>query len=446
MQIRPGRWLAALAGALVMSVSSGAALAEDASAPPAEDSGFEVSFSGSARLRYETLSAPFRAGQEGSDQFLSSQIFLRADAQMGWASAMIELIDARGVLADDGSSVSSSAVNALDLYQAYLDLPLGERMSLRAGRFTMEIGSKRLADASSFSNVPDNFDGVQLRFQPGENWQALAFLTAPVERRPSSQASLRRNAQRLDRTDWDTRFGGLHLTRTGLRENLNAEAYLFVLDRAGGTRLYTPGARLWREPQAGRADFEAELMVQTGHAVTGGVREDVSAASTHAVAGYTFDMRWNPRLSAQLAYASGDERAGDGEWNRFNPLFGGRRSDFGHTGLFGPLSRENLVSLGARLEVREGPVRAHLLVQDVHLASRTDQWVRARLRDDTGASGRHIGQVFDARIQWRALPGRRLDLELGVAALRKGRFAREAPGAPASANPAYGYMTVSTRF
>ncbi|MCC5982478.1 MAG: alginate export family protein [Oceanicaulis sp.] len=180
--------------------------------------------------------------------------------------------------------------------------------------------------------------------------------------------------------------------------------------------------------------------------MTGGLRQDVRAASTHFVAGYTFDTRWTPRLSFQTAWASGDDVAGDGEWNRFNPLFGGRGSDFGHTGIFGPLSRQNMISTGARLEVREGPVRAHLLVQDVRLASGSDQWVRARLRDETGASGRHVGQVVDARVQWRALPERRLDIEFGTATLIKGRFAREAPGAPDADNPVYGYLAVSTRF
>ncbi|MGY6533341.1 alginate export family protein [Glycocaulis sp.] len=446
MQIRPGRWLTAMVGALVMSATSGAALAEDASAPQAEAPGFEVNFSGSVRVRYETVSAPFRAGLEGSDQFLSSQIFLRADARMGQVAGVVELIDARGTLADDGSIVATSAVNALDIYQAYLDLPLGERVRVRAGRFIMPIGSKRLADASSFSNVPDNFEGVQLHVSPGEHWQLLGFVTAPVERRSSDQASLRRNAQGFDRADWDTRFMGAHLTRTSLPESLNAEAYLFVLDQADGTRLYTPGARLWREPEPGRADFEAELIGQTGQAVMGGVREDVRAASTHFVAGYTFDTRWTPRLSVQTAWASGDDVAGDGEWKRFNPLFGGRGSDFGHTGIFGPLSRQNMIITGARLQVREGPVRAHLLVQDVRLASGSDQWVRARLRDETGASGRHVGQVVDARIQWRALPERRLDIEFGTATLLKGRFAREAPGAPDATNPVYGYLAVSTRF
>ncbi|MFN3834900.1 MAG: alginate export family protein [Glycocaulis sp.] len=446
MQFRPEQWLAALAvWALALAPAHGVQEAGP-DAPGEAVPAPALSFSGSARLRYESLSAPFRAGLEGSDQFLSSQVFLRADARMGQVTGVVELIDARGALADGGSVVASSAVNALDIYQAYLDVPLGERANVRAGRFIMPIGSKRLADASSFSNVPDNFEGVQLHVSPGENWQFLGFITAPVERRPSDQASLRRNAHRFDRADWDTRFMGAHLTRTGLAENLNAEAYLFVLDRAGGTRLYTPGARLWREAAPGRADFEAELIGQTGHAMIAGLREDVRAASTHFAAGYTFDTRWTPRLSLQAGWASGDDGAGDGEWNRFNPLFGGRRSDFGHTGIFGPLSRENLVALGARMEVREGPVRAHLLVQDVRLASATDQWVRARLRDDTGASGRHVGQVIDARLQWRPLPERRLDIEFGTAALIKGRFARTAPGAPDTANALYGYLAVSTRF
>lgn len=445
MQIRPGRWLTAMVGALVMSATSGAALAEDASAPQAEAPGFEVNFSGSVRVRYETVSAPFRAGLEGSDQFLSSQIFLRADARMGQVAGVVELIDARGTLADDGSIVATSAVNALDIYQAYLDLPLGERVRVRAGRFIMPIGSKRLADASSFSNVPDNFEGVQLHVSPGEHWQLLGFVTAPVERRSSDQASLRRNAQGFDRADWDTRFMGAHLTRTSLPESLNAEAYLFVLDQADGTRLYTPGARLWREAAPGRADFEAELIGQTGDQPVGGNTLDVRAWSAHAAAGYTFEGAWSPRLSAQLVYASGDDNPADARWNRFNPLFGARRGDFGSTGLSFTHFRENLIAFGPRLDLRNGPAAIVVQVQESRLASDTDRWRVAGLRDTSGQSGSRIGTLAEVRGTYWLKPDR-LQLEAGTMVLFRGEFARNAPNAAASSDPVYGYVMLSAPF
>ncbi|HCY54342.1 MAG TPA: alginate export family protein, partial [Oceanicaulis sp.] len=74
-----------------------------------------------------------------------------------------------------------------------------------------------------------------------------------------------------------------------------------------------------------------------------------------------------------------------------------------------------------------------------------DSWGRARLTDASGASGRHVGQVIDTRIQWDAVPDR-LTVEWGAATLIKGDFARNAPGAPDTGNSVYSYVSLSTRF
>jgi hypothetical protein len=429
--------LAALSGAFAL-LAGGAA--EVLAAQPA----VEFEFSGSARVRYESLGAVYRAGLDGSDQLLSTQVFLRGEASRDRLHLVGELIDARGHLHDDGSAISSSSFNALDVFQIYVDGELTDRLTARVGRFTMPIGSGRLSDASSFSNVPVSFEGVRLQLDINDDWRAIGFFTAPVTRDPADRQALADNRMGLDYADWHTRFYGAHLARSGLPHGLRAEAYVFALDENGGARLVTPGVRLRRPPQEGAVDFDAEWMVQTGHTVVGAARHNVSAMSGHGAIGYTFE-RANPvRLSAQLAYASGD-RAGSADWNRFDPLFGGRGSDFGHTGLFGPIARENLVSLGVRAEWSNGPVRARVLAQDVRLASASDVWGRGRLQDTGGASGRHVGQVIDTRIQWDAMPGR-LTVEWGAAALIKGDFARNAPGAPNTGNAVYSYLMLTTRF
>jgi hypothetical protein len=424
--------------AALVWLADGAAQAQQAQGP------VNVEFSGSARLRYESLGAVYRAGLDGSDQLLSTQIFLRGELSGESLRLVGELIDARGYLQDDGSAISSSAYNAADIFQLYIEAGISERLTARLGRFTMPLGSGRLSDASSFSNVPASFEGVRLQLDIDENWRAIGFFTAPVTRDPADRQALAKNRMGLDYADWHTRFYGAHLARNGLAYGLRAEAYLFALDENGGDRLITPGLRLRRPPQEGQYDFDAELMFQTGHRVVGATRRDVAAAAFQANAGYTFGRENPVRLSAHISYASGD-RQGSIDWNRFDPLFGGRGSDYGHTGLFGPIARENLLSYGARAEWTSGPVRARLVAHDVYLAARTDSWGRARLTDASGASGRHVGQVIDTRIQWDAVPDR-LTVEWGAAALIKGDFARNAPGAPDTGDTLYSYLSLSTRF
>lgn len=426
-----------LAGALAL-------LAGMNSVADARQSTVEMDFSASLRVRAETLSAAYRAGGQGSDQLVSTQVFLRGEARWDSLRLVGQIIDARGYLQDDGSVVSSSAYNAADLFQLYAEADIPGPLTARIGRFTMPLGSGRLSDASSFSNVPASFEGIRLQFDLDENWRGTGFFTAPVTRDPSDRQALADNRMGLDSADWQTRFYGVHLTRGNLPRGLRGEAYVFALDENRGAMLVTPGVRLRLPPQDGAFDFDAEWMLQTGHTVIGTTRRDVSAMSAHGVVGYTF-ARTNPvRLSAQISYASGD-RQGSADWNRFDPLFGGRGSDYGHTGLFGPISRENLVSYGARAEWSNGPVQARILAQNVYLASSSDIWERGRLQDATGASGRHIGQVIDTRVRWDLRP-ERLTLEWGAAALIKSNFASHAPGAPEPGNAVYSYVSLSAKF
>src|SRR5690606_1151621 len=125
---------------------------------------------------------------------------------------------------------------------------------------------------------------------------------------------------------------------------------------ARNRRLYTPGFRLLRAPAAGALDFEIEGASQFGEirqtASPASPDLDVDAQTLHADIGYTFDAAWSPRLEFGYDYASGEEDATDGEWNRFDALFGPRRGDWGPSGIYGPLSRVNISSPNVRVEFK----------------------------------------------------------------------------------------------
>lgn len=423
----------ATACAIALAGLSAPSIADEASAAS------PFTFEASTRVRYETLSDAYRAGREGSDQQLSWRTRALAEYDAGLVTFGGEFFDSRAYLTDDGSYLTSTAINTLEILQAYVraDFEGGE---IQAGRFVMNIGSRRLVGENSFRNFPASFEGIRGAFELAEGLTLDAFYTAPVSRRPGDRASLLDNDHEFDEGDWDTRFWAAHLTREDIAPGVTGEAYLYGLNEDGGDDRYTFGARVSGE--RGPIDFDLEIMRQVGQ--TGG-GEDVAAGKVHAEAGYSFEGPWSPRLSAQLVYASGDEDPGDAEDNGFDRLYGLRRGALGQTGIFGPLDVENIVALGARVEVRRGPVQAHVLVQDVSLASDTDRWRRAGLRDVTGASGDHIGQVIDSRLRWWIAPDI-YRLEAGAAVLFKGEFATDAPGAPADGDSLYSYVMLTRYF
>ena len=395
----------------MLSAVAAFGMAPAASAQSGDEAVSPFTLSGSARIRYESISQLFRAGASGSDQMLSSRIRIKAEYDAGPVVFGGEFLDGRAWLTDSGSVIPGGSVNAAELLQAYVRVPF-EGGEFQAGRFVMNVGSGRLATEQGFRNTPNNFEGLRGRFTPVANWSVEAFYTAPVRIAPNDRNALENNTAQLDEAEWGTRFWGVHATRSGLAGNLRFDGYLFGLNEENGADLLTPGFRISRPRAASAYDFEVELMGQFGDQPSAGGTLDVRAWSAHAAMGYSFAAPWSPRLSGQLVYASGDNDPADADWNRFNQLFGGRRGDFGTTGLSFTHFRENLIAFGPRLDLRNGPAAITLQLQESWLASDTDRWRVANLRDASGQSGDRIGTLAEARMTYWLSPDR-LQLETG---------------------------------
>lgn len=104
---------------------------------------------GEQRTRYETLDGQFRAGGKGGDQALALRTTLLAQLTLDPARVVVEAMDSRQYLGDDGSPLDPTLVNPLDLLQAHLRLDLGEwfgagRHTVQVGRETLDLGNRRL--------------------------------------------------------------------------------------------------------------------------------------------------------------------------------------------------------------------------------------------------------------------------------------------------------------
>jgi len=321
---------------------------------------------GEQRSRYEFLDAQFRRGFEGSDQGFYFRSSLWVSVQPGVPQATLELMDSRQARVDDGSPVSASDVNAVEPIQAFAALNFADvlaandKLFVQGGRFTMDVGSRRLVARNSFRNAINTFTGVNSLWTAKSGATVQGFWTLPIDRLPADLESVLDNDVEWDDESIKTQFWGLAGTvPKAFASSINVQGYLFGLheddDHERDTRnreLYTIGGRIGPRPAAGLFDFEIEAAYQFGQsrASASSVTDlDHSAYLVHGEVGYTFAGSTKLRAALQFDYVSGDDDPSDGDSNRFDTLYGARRFDYGPTGILGAFPRGNLISPGYRL-------------------------------------------------------------------------------------------------
>ncbi|UAB79286.1 alginate export family protein [Erythrobacter sp. SCSIO 43205] len=173
---------------------------------------------------------------------------------------------------------------------------------------------------------------------------------------------------------------------------------------------------------------------------------DVSAYTLAAQVGYTFNHASRPRLSLVGDIASGDNTDST-SYNRFDTLFGIRRGDWGpSSSLYGPLSRNNICDLGAKFEIKPSKrVDAFVAARTAWLDERTDAFAKTGIRDASGQSGRHAGEQIEARLRYWIAPNF-AQLDVGGAALSKGKFLRSAPNVSNTRDTRYAYADLYFKF
>lgn len=411
-----------------------------------------------SRVRYEYLKDAFRALTSGDQDILVLRTLIHARVRVTDRLTLgAEMIDSRAYLQD--APVSTGIVDAVDLLQGYakleVDGPFGGVSTLRGGRITMDVGSRRFVARNRFRNTINGFTGLDWRWKGEGAREARAFWTLPVQRRPFLPAETADNEIRFDRETLDVQFWGLFYG-DALPGGHRGELYLFGLHEDDSDRrptrnrqLFTPGIRVWKPAAVGKLDYMLESVLQFGEsrATAASLRDlDHFAFFEHLEVGWSFDAFASPRLVAQFDYASGDDDPNDGENGRFDTLFGARRFDFGPTGIYGPFVRANLVTPGLRLQLKpSGTVTSFVSVRGFWLASDRDAWVGTGLRDVSGGSGSYLGSQIELRVRWDPLPGN-LRLEGGVAHLFAGRFRDGAPQSNGQGDATYAYAQATVRF
>jgi hypothetical protein len=442
----------AVLGTLLATAPAGSACAQ------AQDG---LSVSGSVRLRYETIAGQARAGFNSDDTLFNVRSQILAEYRDDGIRVGAELYDSRAYGADPRTPISTNEVNALELVQAYVAGDIarpfgkGSKLSLTAGRMTLNLGSRRLVAADDYRNTTNGYTGMRADLSVPGGIRATLIYTLPQLRLPDGARDIRDNKVQVDRESFDLVLWGGLVSRAGTIGPAMGELSYFHLgerDAAGRpTRdrsLDTFGARVLAEPGSGKIDYEVEAIYQTGEisvslAPTAATLR-VSATFIHADMGYTFAHPWKPRLSLEFDRASGDKSGG--RYGRFDTLFGMRRADLAPAGLYNAVGRANIATPGLRLEASPGKrIDWFAAYRPMWLASDEDSFSTTAVRDATGRAGDFAGHQIEARMRYWLIPSR-VRFEANGLLLAKGRFLRDAPNAPPERTTRYLSLNATASF
>lgn len=306
-------------------------------------------------------------------------------------------------------------VNQAEFIQAYGELyfkdALGDDrpLSIRAGRMAFETLDRRLIARNEWRNTTNSFQGVRaLLGQDSNDWELELFALQPM----------RRLLYSVDRRNEDVWFTGAIGHWRQYSDTITLEPFYFRLDQGDDNGLpertiHSPGLRAYGYFGKSGFDYDASLIYQFGESDG----DDVEALGAVAEIGYRFDMPWKPRLSMKYGYGSGDEDPTDDESNRFERFYGFGRpwsaNDY--------FQWENISTPKARLELQPARDTKFDAGYSLYwLASDTDRWNNANLRDSSGQSGDFIGQEFDMRLRQKLMP--HVEATTGYAYFEPGEF------------------------
>lgn len=450
---------AAAVAATALLAWHGALRAADA---PGQD-GPSFTFSGIQRTRYETLDPQFRKGFDDSDQVLALRTSVMFDAKFDALQFYAEIMDSRAMLNDENSYLTG-VVNALEPIQAYVawtrkDLfEDGATSTVRAGRMTLDIGSRRILARDPYKNTVTSFLGADWLWQDAAGRNARLFYFLPMQTVPDALEAQLDNDIELDHATRGSRVIGAYYQLPPFAGKSIVETYLLDNDvdappsnLASAAHWLVAGARAYRTPKPGSWGYEVETVWEQGR--TGGTVHGVAYSNlamrayfAHAEVGYGFARPWRPTLLLQYDVASGDHDPNDTSIERFNTLFGIRRGDFGPTGIFGPFWRANIDSPGVRLTFVPQPRwQAMFSYRRFQLDQARDQWVGSGWSDPTGRSGRALGTQLESTFIWTAIE-HRLSIETGFALVASGSYPHQVEGAAFRGDPHYFYLTATTTF
>lgn len=423
-----------------------------------------LAISGSYRSRAEYLNNTFRPEDPGTDLVHVSRLLLKAELNVGPWTAALELLDARMWGEGENTPIGSDDVNVTEPLQAYVGWQASsfwrndDHFEVKVGRFTMDLGSRRLVARNQFRNTPNAFTGAQVRWTNPRAMSFDAFYTWPQSRYPNELdgRALRDNDFAFDEERAAVRFWGAHASGLRFFESYRMDFYVLGIEERDQPRapsrnrdLLTIGydlSRRWRS-----FDINVEAAYQFGTSRTTIAASDVRdrkhrAWFTQGRVSRSFEGRLAPTIALTYDYASGDQDPFDSRKEQFDTLYGARRGDLGPSGIFGLLVRGNLLSPSATLAITPFQrTRLRMNYRAAWLANGEDRLLSAGISDPSGRSSDFLGQLFEAQLQWNTWSGKLL-LDTGAVYFAKGKYFEQVPAPVDGDDTTYLYFQATLAF
>lgn len=185
-----------------------------------------LALSAEQRGRTERLTNIFRRNGAGSGRTLALRTRVRADLgrRSGRLQGLVEIQDARSTLTDEPFLVPAVHTNELDLLQLQVrvgadNIRGGDLDSeIRFGRFTLDLGRRRLVARNRMRNTTNAFDGAVWRLESPERWRLHILASRPVLIEPEA----------LDSSHGAGTFWGSYYEQT-MTHGWGYEVYAFVV-------------------------------------------------------------------------------------------------------------------------------------------------------------------------------------------------------------------------
>lgn len=323
--------------------------------------------------------------------------------------------------------LNDSYTDEWELYETFLEiknLP-SPHWALKVGRQILSYGDNRVFGPGSWGNSGRyQWDALKLSYRHGEHF-IDGIWGAYILHEPR-QFSLhhRHNG-----------YGGGFYSHIQLSESQVLEPfYLIKYDRhrrfsgeKGKDDLRCHSVGVHGTGELNELFYAGTLIRQWGNYG----RDPIQAWGAHLLAGYHLQaMPWQPTISLEYSFASGDSDPDDGKSQAFLGVFGARDRMYGRMNL---LDWSNLHDMQGNLEFRPSQ-RTKIRIEGHRfwLAEKKDGWSLNRnlYRDTSAASGRRLGDELDIIISWvspklRRLHKEKITLTGGASYFRPGEFVKK---------------------
>lgn len=376
-----------------------------------------VDFGINYRMRTERRDNDFRRNENTLDTaFLSrTQVYFGIKNILDPFRFAVELQDSR--VHNSKFPEHTRDENKLDFFQLYGELYfknhefIDRPISLRVGRMAFEVLDRKLLARDDWGNTGTNFQGLRAIIGEKENdWQLDTFALQPIVK----------NMEDNDKANDNQWLYAAIINWRRWSSVATFQPFYFRFDQnsifpAGRSKIHSPGMRVYGDIGQTNFDFDLVGIYQFGESQAQYHR----AYAYSSELGYTFNQSWKPRISGVYGYASGDKNSNDNKNQRFERFYGFNRPWSNSN----TIEWENIEALKSRIEFKPyEKVRMEGSYSYYWLASKTDSWERANLRDTNGISGRQIGRDLDFRTHY--MLNKYVRTTLGFAHFIPGKFAK----------------------